>query len=100
MKETSELEDTKIFIFNKFIPIEFDKERNSFYYTEEVEFIFKFNKLKKEQLGKIIGGEKIFSKKMYSSLITTNASWGCIIASHFLSFFSFVLFSKLIDYKK
>ena len=50
-------------------PIAFDKERNSFYYTEEVEFIFKFNKLKKEQLEKIIGGEKIFSEKMYSSLI-------------------------------
>jgi predicted DNA-binding transcriptional regulator YafY len=57
------------YLKNKGVPIEFDKERNSFYYTEEVEFLFKFNKLKKEQLEKIIGGEKIFSEKVHSSLI-------------------------------
>ena len=50
-------------------PIEFDKEVNSYYYTHQTKFTFKYCDINKEQMEEIKGGENIFKNKSLTPVL-------------------------------
>jgi len=45
-------------------PIVFDRGVNTYYYSHQTKFIFKYSNLDKEQMEEIKGGKNIFIKKL------------------------------------
>ena len=54
------------YLKDKGVPIEFDKEINTYCYSNQTKSIFKYIFLDKEQMEEIKGGENIFFKIIHS----------------------------------